>query len=77
MNVTARPLDAEALRAAVVGPWAQLDVVERTGSTNADLMAAAAAGAPDRTVLVAEHQEAGRGPAHPHLGRRRPGPGSP
>jgi BirA family transcriptional regulator, biotin operon repressor / biotin---[acetyl-CoA-carboxylase] ligase len=61
MNVTARPLDVEALRAAVVGPWAQLDVVERTGSTNADLMAAAAAGAPDRTVLVAEHQDAGRG----------------
>ena len=61
MNVTTQPLDAEALRAAVVGPWAQLDVVERTGSTNADLMAAAAAGAPDRTVLVAEYQEAGRG----------------
>ena len=35
--------------------------MERTGSTNADLLAAAAAGAPDRTVLVAEHQEAGRG----------------
>ena len=61
MNVTARPLDVDALRAAVLGPWAQLDVVERTGSTNADLMAAAVAGAPDRTVLVAEHQEAGRG----------------
>jgi BirA family biotin operon repressor/biotin-[acetyl-CoA-carboxylase] ligase len=61
MNVTAQPLDAEALRAAVLGPWAQLDVVERTGSTNADLMAAAVAGAPDRTVLVAEYQESGRG----------------
>jgi len=61
MNVTARPLDAGALRAAVIGPWAQLDVVEQTGSTNADLIAAAAAGAPDRTVLVAEHQESGRG----------------
>jgi BirA family transcriptional regulator, biotin operon repressor / biotin---[acetyl-CoA-carboxylase] ligase len=61
MNVTAQPLNAEALRAALVGPWAQLDVVERTGSTNADLLAAAAGGAPDRTVLVAEHQEAGRG----------------
>jgi BirA family biotin operon repressor/biotin-[acetyl-CoA-carboxylase] ligase len=58
---TAQPLDAPALRAALVGPWAQLDVVERTGSTNADLLAAAAAGAPDRTVLVAEHQDAGRG----------------
>ncbi len=61
MDRTVRPLDPDALRAALVGPWAQLDVVERTGSTNADLMAAAAAGAPDRTVLVAEHQEAGRG----------------
>ncbi len=58
------PLDADALRAALVepaGPWARLDVVERTGSTNADLLAAAAAGASDRTVLVAEHQDAGRG----------------
>lgn len=61
MNRTAQPLDPQALRAALVGPWAQLDVVERTGSTNADLLAAAAAGAPDRTVLVAEHQDAGRG----------------
>jgi BirA family transcriptional regulator, biotin operon repressor / biotin---[acetyl-CoA-carboxylase] ligase len=61
MNLTARPLDAGALRAALVGPWAQLDVVDATGSTNADLMAAAAAGVPDRTVLVAEHQETGRG----------------
>lgn len=61
MNRTAQPLDVDALRAAVVGPWAQLDVVERTGSTNADLIAAAAAGAPDRTVLVAEYQESGRG----------------
>jgi BirA family biotin operon repressor/biotin-[acetyl-CoA-carboxylase] ligase len=61
VNRTAQPLDPQALRAALVGPWAQLDVVERTGSTNADLLAAAAAGAPDRTVLVAEHQDAGRG----------------
>lgn len=61
MNRTAQPLDEGMLRAALVGPWAQLDVVERTGSTNADLMAAAAAGAPDRTVLVAERQDAGRG----------------
>jgi BirA family biotin operon repressor/biotin-[acetyl-CoA-carboxylase] ligase len=61
MNRIAQPLDADVLRTSLVGPWAQVDVVERTGSTNADLMAAAAAGAPDRTVLVAEHQEAGRG----------------
>jgi BirA family biotin operon repressor/biotin-[acetyl-CoA-carboxylase] ligase len=43
------------------GPWARLDVVDRTGSTNADLAAAAADGAPDRTVLVAHRQDAGRG----------------
>ena len=48
MNRTTQPLDAGALRAALVGPWAQLDLVERTGSTNADLRAAAVAGAPDR-----------------------------
>ena len=46
------------------GAWARVDVVERTGSTNADLAAAAALGpgtTPDRTVLVAHHQDAGRG----------------
>jgi BirA family biotin operon repressor/biotin-[acetyl-CoA-carboxylase] ligase len=61
MDRTAHPLDEARLRGALAGPWARVDVVERTGSTNADLLAAAAAGAPDRTVLVAEHQEAGRG----------------
>jgi len=55
-------LDEDALRAAIAGgPWARLDVVTRTGSTNADLLAAAASGAADRTVLVAEHQHSGRG----------------
>jgi BirA family biotin operon repressor/biotin-[acetyl-CoA-carboxylase] ligase len=56
--------DAAALRAALVGPagpWTRLDVVDRVGSTNAELLAAAARGAPDRSVLVAEFQEAGRG----------------
>ncbi len=38
-------------------------VVERTGSTSTDLVAAARAGAPDRSVLVADHQDAGRGRA--------------
>lgn len=61
MHRTVEPLDAAALRAALTGRWAHVDIVERTGSTNADLLAAAADGAPDRTVLVAEHQEAGRG----------------
>jgi BirA family biotin operon repressor/biotin-[acetyl-CoA-carboxylase] ligase len=35
--------------------------VEETGSTNADLVAAARDGAPTGTVLVADHQTAGRG----------------
>lgn len=57
-------LDAEVLRSAVLAPagsYAQLDVVQSTGSTNADLRAAAAAGAADRTVLLAEEQTAGVG----------------
>ena len=36
-------------------------IVDETGSTNADLLTAAAAGAPDRSVLMARHQTAGRG----------------
>lgn len=36
-------------------------VVAETGSTNADLLEAAVEGAPDRSVLVARHQTAGRG----------------
>jgi BirA family transcriptional regulator, biotin operon repressor / biotin---[acetyl-CoA-carboxylase] ligase len=39
----------------------QITVVDETGSTNADLLAAAAAGAADRSVLMARHQTAGRG----------------
>ncbi len=42
------------------GTWRIGHVVE-TGSTNADLLEAARAGAPDRTVLRADHQTAGRG----------------
>ena len=41
---------------------APIDVVEQTGSTNADLLARAAAGDDiDGAVLIAEHQTAGRG----------------
>ncbi len=64
MEPAVAPLDEDALRAAVTAPggaWARLDLVADIGSTNADLLAAAATGAPDRTVLVAEHQRAGRG----------------
>jgi BirA family biotin operon repressor/biotin-[acetyl-CoA-carboxylase] ligase len=35
--------------------------VAETGSTNTDLLDAATAGAPDRSVLVTDHQTAGRG----------------
>jgi BirA family transcriptional regulator, biotin operon repressor / biotin---[acetyl-CoA-carboxylase] ligase len=41
--------------------WSDVTVVEQTGSTNEDLVAAARAGAPEGTVLVAEEQTRGRG----------------
>jgi BirA family transcriptional regulator, biotin operon repressor / biotin---[acetyl-CoA-carboxylase] ligase len=41
------------------GRWPRVEVVAQTESTNADLLADRAA--PDRTVLVAERQRAGRG----------------
>ncbi|BBZ45588.1 biotin--[acetyl-CoA-carboxylase] ligase [Mycobacterium parmense] len=59
------PLDRAALRAELIGTglgWRRLDVVEQTGSTNADLLAQAASGADVAgAVLIAEHQTAGRG----------------
>lgn len=59
------PLDTAALRAGLVGPgmpWRQLDVVGETGSTNADLIARSHDGVDiDGAVLLAEHQNAGRG----------------
>lgn len=53
------PLDAGALRAALGERWTRVVVVDETASTNADLLADTSA--PDRAVLVAEHQVAGRG----------------
>jgi len=41
--------------------YTSIQVVEQTGSTNADLLAAARSGAPAGKVLVAEEQTAGRG----------------
>ncbi|MER5374187.1 biotin--[acetyl-CoA-carboxylase] ligase [Streptomyces sp. NPDC002553] len=59
------PLNAAALRRGLVregGLWTAVDVVPRTGSTNSDLVALAAAGKADEgSVLVAEEQTAGRG----------------
>jgi len=63
------PLDREALRRALVRPgglWRDFEVVESTGSTNADLLARALAGEPEGAVLAAEEQRAGRG----RMGRR-------
>ncbi|MGY1604094.1 biotin--[acetyl-CoA-carboxylase] ligase [Geodermatophilus sp. SYSU D00815] len=57
-------LDGPALSAALTRDsrlWTALEVVESIGSTNAALLARAADGAPGGLVLVAEHQEAGRG----------------
>lgn len=54
-------IDVARLRGELTGPYATVDVVESTGSTNADLREAAVRGAPDRTVLVAEEQTAGVG----------------
>jgi BirA family biotin operon repressor/biotin-[acetyl-CoA-carboxylase] ligase len=57
-------LDGVTLAAALTrnsGLWQSLEVVEEIGSTNAELVAAAARDAPEGTVLVAEHQVSGRG----------------
>ncbi|MFD8271119.1 biotin--[acetyl-CoA-carboxylase] ligase [Streptomyces flaveolus] len=59
------PLNITALRRGLVregGLWRQVDVVQRTGSTNSDLVALAAEGKADEgAVLVAEEQTAARG----------------
>ncbi|MEV5551989.1 biotin--[acetyl-CoA-carboxylase] ligase [Streptomyces sp. NPDC052309] len=59
------PLNATALRRGLVregGLWREVDVVQRTGSTNNDLVARAAEGTADEgAVLVAEEQTAARG----------------
>jgi BirA family transcriptional regulator, biotin operon repressor / biotin---[acetyl-CoA-carboxylase] ligase len=58
------PLDAAALRSRAVRPdgmWREIEVVESTGSTNADLLARAQQGEAEGTVLAAEEQRAGRG----------------
>jgi biotin-[acetyl-CoA-carboxylase] ligase BirA-like protein len=52
------------LRAELTGPgtfWRDVRVVAETGSSNTDLVTAAAGGAPEGSVLAAEVQTAGRG----------------
>jgi BirA family transcriptional regulator, biotin operon repressor / biotin---[acetyl-CoA-carboxylase] ligase len=60
---TRPPLDVTILRDGLDGlSWRRVDVVEETGSTNADLLARAAAGEDIAgAVLFAEYQSAGRG----------------
>ncbi|MBV5245403.1 biotin--[acetyl-CoA-carboxylase] ligase [Mycolicibacterium sp. PAM1] len=57
------PLNVDVLRSAITGTeWRRVDVVDETGSTNADLIARAAGGEDIAgAVLLAEHQTAGRG----------------
>jgi BirA family transcriptional regulator, biotin operon repressor / biotin---[acetyl-CoA-carboxylase] ligase len=62
--VTTDVIDVPELRRELIRPtslWQQIDVVAETGSTNADLAAAARAGAPPGTVLITDYQSAGRG----------------
>lgn len=63
-NLDRPPLQQAALTRALVRPgslWSSVTVVDSTGSTNADLAAAAGEGAPEGAVLVAEEQVTGRG----------------
>ncbi|MFD0365709.1 biotin--[acetyl-CoA-carboxylase] ligase [Nocardia sp. GCM10030253] len=60
------PLDAEQLRRSLIESpelsfFSRIDVLESTGSTNADLIARAGESDADRSVLLAEAQEHGRG----------------
>lgn len=58
------PLAVRSLQRALLVPgglWRRLDVQAETGSTNADVAAAARAGEPEGLVVVAEQQTAGRG----------------
>jgi BirA family transcriptional regulator, biotin operon repressor / biotin---[acetyl-CoA-carboxylase] ligase len=59
-ELSRRPLDADAVTSRLAGRWL-VEAVAETGSTNADLLAAAEDGAAAGTVLVAELQSGGRG----------------
>lgn len=63
-ELTRPPLSQRSLAAALLSSgsvWTSLRVVQRTGSSNADLLAEAGRGAPAGQVLIAEQQTAGRG----------------
>ncbi|WP_159945633.1 MULTISPECIES: biotin--[acetyl-CoA-carboxylase] ligase [unclassified Nocardiopsis] len=56
------PLDAAALDAVLArGMWHRVEVLPDAGSTNTELVGRSREGAPHGSVLVAEHQTAGRG----------------
>lgn len=58
------PLNQSAIVASVIRPgglWRSVDVVPEAGSTNTDLIARSKEGAPEGSVLVTEHQTAGKG----------------
>jgi BirA family biotin operon repressor/biotin-[acetyl-CoA-carboxylase] ligase len=58
------PLSPRSLERALIVPgglWRELDLRAETGSTNADAARAAATGAPEGLIVVAEQQTAGRG----------------
>ncbi|WP_033340768.1 biotin--[acetyl-CoA-carboxylase] ligase [Catenuloplanes japonicus] len=58
------PLNERVLRRALLVPgglWRRLEIRAETGSTNADVAAAARDGEPEGLVIVAERQVAGRG----------------
>ena len=60
-NLDRPPLSARTLAAALAPDGYRLTVVQQSASTNADLAELARRGAPEGTVLLAEHQTAGRG----------------
>jgi BirA family transcriptional regulator, biotin operon repressor / biotin---[acetyl-CoA-carboxylase] ligase len=58
------PIDRAGLLRELIRPdgvWTDLQVVDETGSTNADLVTRARSGAPSGSVLIANYQSAGRG----------------
>lgn len=61
MSVDRPPLDLSDLRGRLGDLVATVDLRDETGSTNADVRELAVAGAAEGTVVVAEHQNTGRG----------------
>lgn len=63
-SIQTSPLNREAITSALLRPgglWRSVEVVPEAGSTNTDLVIRSKEGAPEGTVLVTEHQTAGKG----------------